>query len=134
MARQSEKRDNITFITRWIQYTTNPTARMFSLGFMTVEDLNHLKEAAEKAFKLAEAVEEKKAPEGGLRKVNVLVDQTTLRGDYGMIPSIFVTCTRCEKRVEVYGQTEASVRRGCIMLHEQCDEQNFYVYELKDAS
>jgi hypothetical protein len=134
MARESEKRDNITFITRWVQYTTGPTARMFSLSYMTVEDLNHLKEAAEKALKLAESTEEKKVAEGGLRKVNVLVDHTTLRGDYGMTPSIFVTCTRCEKRVEVYGQTEASIKRGCMKLHEQCDEQNFYVYELKNAS
>lgn len=134
MTRESEKRDNITFITRWVQYTANPSARMFSLSYMTVEDLNYLKEAAEKAFKLVESTEPKKEVEGGLRKVNVLVDHTTLRGDYGMIPSIFVTCTRCEKRVEVWGQTEASIKRGCSMLHDECDEHNFYVYELKNVS
>ena len=41
---------------------------------------------------------------------------------------IRVTCMECDHSVDVAGRTDASIRRGCVMLREQCpqDETNFY--------
>jgi hypothetical protein len=61
--------------------------------------------------------------------ITVSVEETELEGDYGSIPGVIVTCDRCGMDVEVYGTSENSIKRGCIMLKEQCDENNFYSYD-----
>jgi len=43
-----------------------------------------------------------------------------------VIPGIIVTCSQCGESVEVYGTSEASVKRGCVMLKEQCGSSNWY--------
>ena len=61
--------------------------------------------------------------------VTVNVEETTLAGDYGVdVAGIEVTCTRCEHVVEVFGTGDASVKRGCVMLRDECPrhENNFY--------
>ncbi len=65
-------------------------------------------------------------------KVLAIVKEIELEGDYvDSIPSICVTCSRCDHSVKVYGQELASVRRGMIMLREGCPmgESNFYEKE-----
>jgi hypothetical protein len=42
------------------------------------------------------------------------------------IASLLVRCTKCGNEVEVYGRSERSFRRGCMMLKEECTENNFY--------
>lgn len=49
----------------------------------------------------------------------------------GTTPGVTVTCGRCGKVVEVFGTSDASIKRGFVMLREDCDEgeENFYVEE-----
>ena len=61
-------------------------------------------------------------------RVPVTVEEIYL----GRIPSISVTCSRCDREVEVYGRSGASVRRGCVMLNEECSEGNWYVADERD--
>jgi hypothetical protein len=44
------------------------------------------------------------------------------------VPGVEVQCTRCQHTVQVFGRGEASVRRGCAMLREECPlgRRNFY--------
>ena len=51
-----------------------------------------------------------------------------MEGDHGDVEGIRVRCTRCEHECEVYGTSLRSVRRGLVMLREECpyDESNFY--------
>ena len=62
--------------------------------------------------------------------IAVEIEEIELEGDYGStsIPSLSLTCSRCQHTVEVYGTSTASARRGAIMLREQCPygERNFY--------
>ena len=46
----------------------------------------------------------------------------------GMVPGLIITCTRCRHSVEVFGTEENSVKRGSVMLRDECpfDEDNFY--------
>ena len=64
--------------------------------------------------------------------VRVTVEEIELDGDKGgrgEVPSVRVTCARCSHEVEVYGTSDDSVTRGCVMLREECPrgESNFYV-------
>lgn len=64
-------------------------------------------------------------------RVLVEVAEIDLEGDYGgEVPSVSVTCSRCEHAVEVYGTESASIKRGCVMLREECPnkEKNYYEY------
>ena len=65
-----------------------------------------------------------------MKKVLVEVDEI----DLDCVPSITVTCTQCGHEVEVYGDSEASIKRGCVMLREECpeDEHNFYTTDDDD--
>lgn len=61
-------------------------------------------------------------------RVTVTICETTLEGDEGQdVDGVQVTCDRCEHSVEVFGAGERSIRRGCVMLREQCpqNEENF---------
>jgi hypothetical protein len=68
-------------------------------------------------------------------RVPVTVEEITLENDNGHdVESVAVTCSRCDETVEVYGISGASVRRGCVMLREGCEESNFYVCEDSEYS
>jgi hypothetical protein len=61
--------------------------------------------------------------------VKVTVNEITLDDDNGNeICGISVSCSRCGYQVEVFGTSERSVTRGCVMLREQCpqNQKNFY--------
>lgn len=65
-----------------------------------------------------------------MTRVSVSVERTELEDDKGrMISGIIVGCDECSAHVSVYGTSIRSVKRGCVMLKEQCGEGNFYVYE-----
>jgi len=55
--------------------------------------------------------------------VKVDVFETVLQGDYGLVEGLEVRCTLCGTEVEVYGRSPRSMRRGCMMLKEQCPNQ-----------
>ena len=61
-------------------------------------------------------------------KVSVDVDESDLDGDYGTVPGLVLTCTRCGHSVEVFGTEDRSAERGAVMLREDCPrgENNFY--------
>jgi hypothetical protein len=63
------------------------------------------------------------------QRVTVSVEETELAGDNGVVLGVVVTCDECGESVEVYGTSDASVRRGCVMLSEQCNSDNWYVYD-----
>jgi hypothetical protein len=70
-------------------------------------------------------------------KVKCSVGDIELVGEHSdQIPSICVTCDRCDHQVEVFGQSMRSVRRGLIMLREECPmgEGNFYVAEEEERA
>lgn len=64
-----------------------------------------------------------------MARVPCEVEYTELEGDYGMVAGVVVTCTKCGEEAESFGQTDASVRRCFALLHEQCNEDNYYVAE-----
>jgi hypothetical protein len=45
-----------------------------------------------------------------------------------MAPGLSVVCPRCGHEVEVYGTSDASERRACMMLQKECPrrERNYY--------
>lgn len=63
-------------------------------------------------------------------RVEVTVEERMMENDNGIeIEGIEVTCTRCDHAVAVFGTSEASEKRGCVMLRDECPnkERNFYV-------
>jgi len=66
-------------------------------------------------------------------RVKVDVTETELEGDYKSIDGITVTCTKCGREVEIYGTEEASIKRGCAQLREECGERNFYYYHEEES-
>ncbi len=63
-------------------------------------------------------------------KVKCESEEIELDGDgEDLVESICVSCTRCQHAVEVFGRSDRSIRRGLVMLREECPngEQNFYV-------
>lgn len=65
-----------------------------------------------------------------MARVECTSDEVEVENDNGReIPGVCVTCGRCDHSVKVFGQTEASTKRGLVMLREECPqgEQNFYV-------
>lgn len=62
-------------------------------------------------------------------KVKVLIEEIEIEGESGYpVESIEATCSRCKHSVEVFGRSDASIRRACLMLREECPrgENNFY--------
>jgi hypothetical protein len=62
-------------------------------------------------------------------RVKVEVEEVELENDRGkLVDGVVVCCGRCGHKVEVFGTGEASVKRGCVMLREECPEgeSNFY--------
>jgi DNA polymerase-3 subunit epsilon len=71
-----------------------------------------------------------------MASVDVEVDEIEVTANSGrIVDGVRVTCGRCSHSVEVCGRTEASVKRGCAMLRDECPngERNFYVGEAPDA-
>jgi hypothetical protein len=65
-----------------------------------------------------------------MSRVLFTIEEEELDGDYGVcVPGLIVTCSRCGHSVEVFGTEEASVKRGAVMLREECPrgDKNFYV-------
>jgi hypothetical protein len=62
-------------------------------------------------------------------RVQCSIDETELDGDYGRVPGIVVTCSRCGYETESFGTSEVSVRRCLALMREQCPnkEENLYV-------
>ena len=46
-------------------------------------------------------------------------------------PITIATCKRCKKCVTIYGHGEASAKRACVSLREECpfEERNFYQFK-----
>jgi hypothetical protein len=62
-------------------------------------------------------------------KVEVAVEEVELEDDHGRpIDGLSVCCGRCGHTVEVFGTSDSSIKRGCVMLREECPkgEKNFY--------
>ena len=62
-------------------------------------------------------------------RVEVDVMEVELENDRGDdVPGLCVQCQRCCHEVEVFGTSEASVKRACVTLREECPEgeENFY--------
>lgn len=61
-------------------------------------------------------------------KVSIGVSEEEMEGDYGPVSGLVVTCSRCGHSVDVYGTEEGSVKRGGVMLREECPrgESNYY--------
>jgi DNA polymerase-3 subunit epsilon len=71
-----------------------------------------------------------------MSQVDVEVDEIEVTANSGrIVDGVRVTCGRCSHAVEVCGRTEASVKRGCAMLRDECPngERNFYVAEMPEA-
>jgi hypothetical protein len=64
-----------------------------------------------------------------MARVETIIDEVELDGDYGPVDGLQVTCAVCGHSVEVFGTSDASARRGAVMLAEECPrgERNFYV-------
>jgi hypothetical protein len=64
-------------------------------------------------------------------RVTVVTAKTTVKDERGRkVEGIVLTCSRCGETVEVYGTSDASVKRGFVKLREACKEKtNFYVEE-----
>jgi hypothetical protein len=61
------------------------------------------------------------------RRIAVTVEEIELEGDYSAaVPGVAVTCSECGASAEVFGTGENSIKRGCVMLREQCGSTNFY--------
>ena len=66
-----------------------------------------------------------------MARIETTIDEVEVEGDYGPVPGLTVTCKACGHTVEVFGTSEASARRGAVMLAEGCPRgvgrRNFYV-------
>ncbi len=61
------------------------------------------------------------------------VELTELENDRGfLVDGVIVTCSRCEKIAQSFGQGEGSIKRCFVLLKEACDEDNFYYNEEDD--
>jgi hypothetical protein len=60
--------------------------------------------------------------------IECTVEDTELPGDYVLIPSLRIACTRCGHVTESFGQHQRSLRRCLALLREECPkgEQNHY--------
>jgi hypothetical protein len=67
-------------------------------------------------------------------KVECEVMAVELQGDHAPVDGVCVTCGRCNHSVEVFGTGDKSVKRGMVMLRDECPkgESNFYVADDED--
>ena len=64
-------------------------------------------------------------------RVRVDIGYADLDGDYGEVEGICASCSKCGHEVEVFGTSEASAKRACVMMRDECPqgESNFYFTE-----
>jgi hypothetical protein len=65
-------------------------------------------------------------------RVTVATAKATVKDETGReAEGLTLMCSRCGKTVEVFGTSDASVKRGFVKLREICKEtgRNFYVEE-----
>ena len=65
-------------------------------------------------------------------KVECEIEHLELENDNGyLIPGTTATCGDCNHQTESFGESEASVKRCLVLLHEECPKgrNNFYVGE-----
>jgi hypothetical protein len=69
-----------------------------------------------------------------MMRIEASAEEVELEGDHGPVMGLVVTCSRCGHEVEVFGTSDASARRGGVMLSEECPERerNFYVVDEGD--
>jgi hypothetical protein len=69
-------------------------------------------------------------------KIPCEVEEIELEGDYGPVPGVCVTCTRCDHQVEAFGASARSVRYCLVVLREECpnDESNYYEADEADEA
>jgi hypothetical protein len=71
-----------------------------------------------------------------MARVLVNVDWEEVETENGYpVDGYRVTCSRCGHYVDVCGSTQASMRRGAVMLKEECPrgESNFYELNVANA-
>jgi hypothetical protein len=68
-----------------------------------------------------------------MAKVKAEVDEIYIEGDYTEVPSVSVTCSKCGHQVSVFGRSDASRRRGAVMLKEECPEGETNYYEIEET-
>ena len=62
-------------------------------------------------------------------RVKVDVEETEIETEEGrLVDGVAVCCGRCHHTVLVFGTGDSSIKRGCVMLREECPkgENNFY--------
>ena len=64
-------------------------------------------------------------------RVTVVTAKGTVKDEQGRkVEGTVLTCSRCGETVDVFGTSDASVKRGFVKLREACKEKtNFYVEE-----
>jgi hypothetical protein len=64
-------------------------------------------------------------------RVTVATAKGTVKDGQGRkVEGITLTCSRCGRSTEVFGTSDASVKRGFVLLRNGCAEKtNFYVEE-----
>jgi hypothetical protein len=67
-------------------------------------------------------------------RVKCEVEEVELDGDHGTVPGVCLTCGECDHKVEVFGTSGRSIRRGLVMLREECPngEENYYTADGSD--
>lgn len=70
-------------------------------------------------------------PERSNRTVIVIVEEVMVPPDHPHgrdQEGVEVTCKKCKHSVQIFGRSDASIRRGCATLREECPnmERNFY--------
>lgn len=62
-------------------------------------------------------------------KVECSIEEVTLEGDHGDVPSVKATCSKCDHETESFGTHEGSIKRCLVLMNEECPrgEDNFYV-------
>lgn len=64
-------------------------------------------------------------------RVEAVITEEDLEGDFSMIEGVVARCTRCDHETESFGTSDSSIRRCLVLLREGCPlgEHNFYVDE-----
>ena len=68
------------------------------------------------------------------KEIEVFIEEVELAGDYNNVLGVRGTCSKCGATEECFGRTERSHKRVCILLKENCedDENNWYTPVVKD--
>lgn len=68
-----------------------------------------------------------------MARIEVEIDEVMLENEDGKeVEGILATCTECDHEVEVFGTSDASVKKACVMLREECPmgQENFYAADI----